>query len=226
MNKLIRTLISLASAGLLLSAAHAEVTFKPIVIDMEKVFEKHYKTEEANAKFNEFGQKVQDQLDTVSKQIQEMVTQYQELVEQSNNTVLKPEARSQAEAEAQKKGEEIQRRQTEAQNFRTQNQNKIQQRYKIHRDGLMEEIGVVVKTIARARGATLVIDKSVSPVTGLAAVIYSDDSYDITDEVIKEVNKDRPPAPPIPAPAAATTPAPAATTPVAPAPTTTPAPAK
>lgn len=222
MNKLIRTLITLAAVGLLAGAAQAEVAFKPVVIDMDKVFEKHYKTEEAYAKFNEFGQKVQEQLDTAGKQIQEMVTQYQELVEQSRNTVLKPEARAQAEADAQKKGEEIQRRQTEAQNFRTQNQNKIQQRIKTHRDGLLEEIAVVVKTIAKAHGATLVLDKSISPITGLSGVIYSDDSYDITDEVLKEVNKDRPPAPPAPAPAT-TAPAPAGATPPPAAPVAAPA---
>ena len=218
MNKLIRTLIALASLGLVASTAHAEPAFKPVVVDMAKVFDNHYKTEEAYAKFNEFGQKVQEQLDAVSKQIQEMATQYQELVEQSRNTVLKPEARAQAEADAQKKGEEIQKLQNDAQNFRTKNQNQIQQRIKTHRDGLFEEIGVVVKRIAKAKGATLVLDKSISPVTGVASIIYNDDSYDITDEVLKEVNKDRPPAPPAPAaitPGAAPAPTTPANTPAA-----------
>ena len=218
MNKLIRTLIALASLGLVASTAHAEVTFKPVVVDMAKVFDNHYKTEEAYAKFNEFGQKVQEQLDGVSKQIQDMATQYQELVEQSRNTVLKPEARAQAEADAQKKGEEIQKLQNDAQNFRTKNQNAIQQRIKTHRDGLFEEISVVVKKIAKARGATMVFDKSISPVTSVASIIYNDDSYDITDEVLKEVNKDRPPPPPAPAattPPAAGKTAPATATPAA-----------
>ena len=203
MNKFIRTLITLASLGLVASSAHADVAFKPLVVDMNKVFDNHYKKEEAFAKFTAFGQKVQEQLDAASKQIQDMANQYQELVDQSRNTVLKPEARAQAEADAQKKGEEIQRRQNEAQEFRNQNQNQIQQRVKTLRDGLFEEIAVVVKNIARAKGATIVLDKSVSPLTGVASIIYNDDSYDITDEVLKEVNKDRPPAPPIPAPAPA-----------------------
>jgi len=213
MNKLIRTLITLASLGLIASTAHAEATFKPVVVDMSKVFETHYKTEAAYAKFNDFGQKVQEQLDSVSKKIQESATQYQELVEQSRNTVLKPEARTQAEADAQTKGEEIQRMQAEAQNFKNQNQDKIQKLIKAHRDGLLEEITLVVKNMAKAKGATLVLDKAVS--------VYCDDSYDMTDEVIKEVNKDRPPAPPAPAVAApaATTPAPAPAAAPAPAPT-------
>ena len=220
MNKFIRLFITLASLGLAANSTHADTAFKPLVVDMGRVFDNHYKKEEAFAKFNEFGQKVQEQLDAASKQIQEMATQYQELVDQSRNTVLKPEARAQAEADAQKKGEEIQRRQSEAQEFRNQSQGKIQQRVKTLRDGLFDEISVVVKNIARARGATLVIDKSVSPVTGMASIIYNDDSYDITDEVLKEVNKDRPPAPPIPAPAAT------ATAPQTPAPSAAPAPAK
>jgi outer membrane protein len=205
MNKLIRTLLTLASLGLIASTAHAEAALKPVVVDMSKVFETHYKTEEAYTKFNEFGKKVQEQLDGVSKKIQDLATQYQELVEQSNNTVLKPEARAQAQTDAQKKGEEIQRLQNDAQNFKNENQAKIQQRIKTHRDGLLEEISLVIKNMAHARGATLVLDKS--------ACIYCDDSYDMTDDVIKEVNKDRPPAPPATAPAA---PAPAA--PTAPAP--------
>lgn len=216
MNKLIRTLITVASFGLMAGVARAEAAFKPVVVDMAKVFDNHYKTEEAYAKFNEFGQKVQEQLDSVSKQIQELANQYQELVDQSHSTVLKPEARAQAETDAQKKAEEIQKLQNDAQNFRAKNQGVIQQRIKTHRDGLFEEITVVVKKIAQARGATLVLDKS--NVTGVPSVVYSDDSYDITDEVMKEVNKDRPPAPPA-------APAPAAAAPAAPAPVTTPAPA-
>ncbi len=218
MNKLIRTLFTLASLGLMAGTARADVAFKPVVVDMAKVFESHYKTEEAYAKFNEFGQKVQEQLDGVSKKIQDLATQYQDLVEQSNNSMLKPEARAKAQTDAQEKGKEIQRLQNEAQNFKSQNELKIQQRVKSHRDGLLEEISLVVKNMARAKGATLVLDKS--------ACVYFDDSYDMTEEVIKEVNKDRPPAPPAPAPAAAGqstgTPAPAA--PSAPAPVPAPAP--
>ena len=106
--------------------------------------------------------------------------------------------------------------QGEAQNFKNQNQNKIQQLIKAHRDGLVEEITLVVKTMARSKGATLVLDKSVS--------VYCDDAFDMTEDVIKEVNKDRPPAPPAPvaAPADAAPAAAAAT----PAPAATPVPAK
>jgi outer membrane protein len=132
-------------------------------------------------------------------------------MEQSKNTVLTPEARSKAEGDAQKKLEDIQRKQGEVQNFRTNTQRSLQQRIKTHRDLLLEEITKVVNDLAKRQGATLVVDKSGPTLFGIPSVLYSDPAYDLTDAVVKEVNKDRP----APAPAAAT---PAATTPAAAAP--------
>ena len=88
--------------------------------------------------------------------------------------------------------EEIRRIQADAQNFRVNTQRSLQQRAKIHRDSIMEEIMKVVNDIARQRGATLVLDKSGPSVFGVPVVLHSDPAYDITDQVMAEVNKDRP----------------------------------
>jgi outer membrane protein len=204
MNKMIRTLITFAAFGAGSTVLLAQPAVKLIVVDMAKVYDNHYKTEEANAKFRDAEQKAQEQVEELNKQGQVLVDEYKELVEQSKNTVLTAEARSKAEAEGQKKLEDIQRKQAEVQNFRTNTQRSLQQRIKTHRDLLLEEISKVVNDIAKQKGATLVIDKSGPTLFGIPSVIYADPAYDITDEVLKEVNKDRPPPP-----------APAATTPAA-----------
>lgn len=215
MNKMIRTLIALAAFSAGSTALLAQPAVKLVVVDMAKVYDSHYKTEEANAKFRDAEQKAQEQIEELNKQGQSLVDEYKELMEQSKNTVLTPEARSKAEADAQKKLEDVQRKQGEVQNFRTNTQRSLQQRIKTHRDLLLEEITKVVNDLAKAQGATLVVDKSGPTLFGIPSVLYSDPSYDITDAVVKEVNKDRP----APAPAAATTPA-AATPPAAAAPST------
>jgi outer membrane protein len=61
--------------------------------------------------------------------------------------------------------------------------------------------------MAKKQGATLVVDKSGPTLFGIPAVIYADPAYDMTDDVIKEVNKDRPAPAAAPAPAAGTAPA-------------------
>jgi outer membrane protein len=216
MNKMIRTIMVLAALAVGGTTLRAQPAVKLIVVDMAKVFDSHWKSEEANAKFRDAEQKAQEQTEEIRKQGQALVDEYKELVEQSKNALLTPEARTKAEADAQKKGEEIQRKQADLQGFVQNTQRSLQQRIKTHRDLLLEEIGKTVAELAKKQGATFVIDKSGPTLFGIPAVIYADPSYDITEDVIKEVNKDRPApaATPAAAPAAA---APAATKPVAPA---------
>ena len=183
-------LMTLAAASII--SLPAQSAFKLVVVDMAKVYDNHYKTEEANAKFREAEQKAQEQIDELNKQGQTMVDEYKDLVDQSKNSVLTAEARSKAESDAQKKLEDIQRKRNEVQNFSVNTRNSLQQRIKTHRDLLLEEIAKVVNEIARRRGATLVLDKSGPTLFGISNVIYADPSYEITDEVLKEVNKDRP----------------------------------
>ena len=217
MNKMIRTLITLAAFGAGSTALLAQPAVKLVVVDMAKVYDSHYKTEEANAKFRDAEQKAQEQIEELNKQGQSLVDEYKELMEQSKNSILTPEARNKAEADAQKKLEDVQRKQGEVQNFRTNTQRSLQQRIKTHRDLLLEEITKVVNDLAKAQGATLVIDKSGPTLFGIPSVLYSDASYDITDAVIAAVNKDRPAPAPAVAPAAGTA-APAAAKPAAAAP--------
>ena len=206
MNKMIRSLLTLAAFGASSIALLAQPAFKLVVVDMAKVYDSHYKTEEANLKFRDAEQKATEQVEELNKQGQSMVDEYKELTEQSNNTVLTVEARNKAGAEAQKKMEDIQRKQGEVQNFRTNTQRSLQQRIKTHRDLLLEEITKIVNNLAKLRGATLVVDKSGPTLFGIPSVLYADPSYDMTEEVVLEVNKDRPAPvakPAVAAPAAA-----------------------
>jgi outer membrane protein len=194
MNKIIRTLITLAVFGTGSTALLAQPAVKLVIVDIAKVYDTYYKTEEGNAKLRDAEQKAQEQVEELNKQGQALVDAYKELVEQSKNTVLTPEARSKAEAESQTKLEEIKRKQADVQNFHNNTQRSLQQRGKIQRDLLLEEISKVVSDLAKQKGATLVLDKSGPTLFGIPGVIYADASYEITEEVVKEVNKDRPAA--------------------------------
>jgi len=117
-------------------------------------------------------------------------------------------SRAKAEGEAQKKLQDIQRKQGEVQTFSTNTQRSLQQRNKIQQGLLLEEITKVAADLAKRKGATVVVDKSGPSLLGTPVVVYFDPAYDITEEVITEINKDRPAAP-----AAAATSAPATVTP-------------
>ena len=192
MNKMIRTLITLAAVAAGSVTLLAQPAIKLVVVDMGKVYDGYYKSEDVIAKLRDAEQKAQEQVEEMNKQGQSLVDEYKELVEQSKNTVLTAEARSKAEAEGQKKLEQIQRKQAEVQNFTGKTRESLQKRMKDQRDMLLEEITKAVNDMAKRKGATLALDKSGPTLFGIPGVLYADPAYEITDEVLKEVNKDRP----------------------------------
>lgn len=204
----------LATAAALLGAAvalPAQPDIKLIVVDMAKVFDNHYKKAEADIKFRDSEQSARDELEQMNKEGQAMVEQLRALDERSKNTVLTEDARNKARAEAEAKFQEVQQLQNRIQEYRQAATNQLQQRIKTHRDLLLDEISKVVVELARRKGATLVVDKSGPSLFGISNIIYADAAYDITDEVLAAVNKDRPPA----SAAAAPKSTPAASTPAA-----------
>lgn len=204
MNKQIRSFLTLAALAASSTALLAQPAMKLVTVDIGKVFDTHYKTEENNAKFRDAEQKAREQAEELRKQGQTLVDEYKELVEQAKSTMLNAEAKTKAEQTAQKKMEEIQRKQADLQGFLQNTQNSLNQRISNFRDLLLEEISKTVNEMAKRKGATLVLDRSGPSAYRIPVVLYSDPAYDITDEVIAEVNKDRPAPKPAAAPAPAT----------------------
>ena len=203
MNKSIQSLLALAAFGATALFAQAQPAPKILTVDMAKLYDGHYKTEEQNAKLRGDEQKAQEELDRLNKEGNTLVEKYKELVDQSNNPAATADAKSKAQTESQKLLQDIQRKQGEVQSFQTNTRNSLQQRIQNFRSLMVEEISKTAVEIAKRKGATFLIDKSGPTLIGVSNVLYADTSYDITDEVSKEVNKDRPAA----APGAAAAPA-------------------
>jgi len=202
MKKTAQTLSALAAFGLSALFVHAQPAPKILVVDMARLYDSHYKTEEQNAKLSGDEKKASEELEKMNAEGNALVEQYKELVDQSKNPALTNEARTKAEGDAQKKLEQIQAKQNEVGTFRTNATRSIQQRVKTFMSLMLEEIGKIATEVAKKKGATLLIDKSGPSAIGVPNVIYFDPAYDITDEVMKEINKDRP-ASPVTAPSAA-----------------------
>jgi outer membrane protein len=207
MKKSIQTLFALTAFGAAALLAQAQPAPKILVVDLAKVYDSHYKTEEQQAKLRADEQKAQEELDRLNKEGNELVAKYKELAEQANSTVLTPEAKTKAQGEAQRMLEDIRRKQTDVQTFQQNTRNSLQQRIKTFAELMLEEISKVAVDVAKRKGATLLLDKTGRSLIGVPMILYADADYDITSDVMKEVNKDRPAASAAPATAA---PAPAA----------------
>jgi len=209
MKNPINALSLIAALALAAGAAHAQPTPKLLVVDMAKLYDSHYKTEEQNAKLRTDEQKAQEEIERMNKDGNVLVDDYKSLSDQSNNPALTADAKAKSQNEAQKKLEEIQRKKNEIGTFAQNTQRSLQQRLQTFRSLMLEEISKIATDVAKRKGATLLLDKAGPTLIGVSNVIYADSAYEITEEVMKEINKDRP------ASAAVASPAPAQSAPAA-----------
>jgi outer membrane protein len=216
MKNSLKSLFALATFGALALGVSAQPAPKIMVVDMAKLYDTHYKTLEQNAKIQADDQKAQEEVEKMNKEGNALVEEYKSLNDQSQSVALSAEAKSKAQDAAQKKLEQIQSKQREVQTFIQNTRNSLGQRLNTFRSLMLEEISKVAADVGKRKGATLIVDKAGPTGIGISAFIYVDAAYEITEDVLKEINKDRPagaPSAPAAAPAAGgATPSPASVT--------------
>ena len=209
MKKSIQSIVAVAAIAFSALTTHAQTAPKILVVDLAKLFDNHWKTQEQQAKLQADEAKAQDQLAQITKDGNALVEQFKELDEQVKNPAATAEAKAKAQAEAQKKYEEIQQKKGEQNSFIQNTRNTLQQRFQTFKTLMIEEISKTAVEIAKKHGATFLVDKSGPTLVGVSNILYFDPSLDITDEVATELNKDKPAASATPA-ASTAAPAPAA----------------
>lgn len=210
MKNSLKSLVALAALAAIAVGASAQPAVKILVVDMAKLYDTHYKTLEQNAKIQADDQKAQEEVEKMNKEGNALVEEYKTLNDQSNNPALSAEAKGKAQDAAQKKLEAIQNKQREVQTFIQNTRNSLGQRLNNFRGIMLEDISKAATEIAKRKGATLLLDKAGPTGIGISSLVYVDAAYDITDEVQKELNKDRPAGAPTAPAAPAAAPAPAA----------------
>ena len=186
--KILFALVALSVSGVF---AHAQSSPTILVVDMIKLLDEHYKTQEQKEKLKADAEKAQEEGDRLLQARNTLVEQYKEALEQSNNPATKAEVKDQARSEAEQKLQEIQRVNNELQSFETNTRNMLQQRFQNFKTIMLEEISKIATGIANRKGANLLLDKSGPNLLGISSIIYSDASMDITAEVEAEINRGR-----------------------------------
>ncbi len=192
MKKSLSSLIAIAAFAAIAVGASAQPAVKIAVVDMAKLYDTHYKTVEQNAKIQADDQKAQEEVEKMNKDGNALVEEYKTLNEQLNNPALSAEAKTKAQDTAQKKLEQIQTKQREVQTFIQNTRNTLGQRLNTFRALMLEEISKIAAEVAKRKNVTVLLDRAGPTAIGISNILYVDASYDLTEEVLKEINKDRP----------------------------------
>lgn len=214
MKKLTHTLLAAASMLTAALVSHAQTEPKIATVDLEKIWDQHYEKVAEDAKIKVATSQADDNIKKLLKDRSDLYDQYKALDEQVNNPVTTADAKAKAQSDEKAKGEEIQKKQNEIQNYAQSASGELRKTYGTFRANLMDDITKLALKIAKTHGATLVLNTSGHFGESTTAVLFADPSYDITDEVIAEINKNKPagaPSAPAAPAAASSSSAPAST---------------
>jgi outer membrane protein len=186
---------------------------KVAIVDMARLFDNHYKTLEKNAVFQSEQDKVKEEINRLNGEGLALQEQAQGIAEQLNNPVLSDDKKAQIQQEARAKVDELRRKQEEMNALLANSSESLKKRIMNFRSLLMDEISKVAVEVAKRKGVTLLMDKSGPSLLGVPAVLYYEPGFEITEDVLTEINKDKPAG--APAAAAGSTEAPAVSFPAA-----------
>jgi outer membrane protein len=188
-----KTLIvsSLVAAFALAVGSPAQADMKIGFVDMNKIFAGYYKTKDAETRINE-GQSV------ASKELQDLVDLYKknaEVINKLSEELKKPElskeTKEKKEKERDEKFNEYKGQEKEIADFRTRKQKELQEQAVRMRNGIVEDITKLINEKVKSEQFDLVIDKSGNSLNGVPIVLYSKDTNDFSDEIIKALNANK-----------------------------------
>lgn len=188
MKNSIKALLAILALGATALVAQAQPTLKIATLDINKAMGSYYKTETEQAKISTFEQEANKKFEGMVNEGKTMYAQFNEAQESLKSAVISDTAKQKAQSDAQNLAQALQQKEQELQNFRQEAARNIQQNMALTRQTLVEEISKAATDVAKRKGSNLVVEKG--------ALVYADAAFDITDDVIVELNKNKPAASP------------------------------
>lgn len=192
------SLFFLAALGLLgFPALSPAESLKVATIDMRKAFDAYGKTVDSE-------RRIEEMRASTKKELGERMDVYKRTVDETNRLTAeldRPELSAASRAEKLKQRDEkvarIKVLDAEGREFEITRTRQLNESMKRIRDGILAEIDKVVQARIQKGDFDLVFDRSGKSLNDIPVVVYARESWDITDEIITELNKAK--APPAPA---------------------------
>ena len=186
------TLASLIAAVGLAASPIAHADMKVGLVDMNKVFSEYYKTKDAENRINEARASAKKELDDRMDSYKKNLDAINKLNEDLNKSELSKEKKDAASKQRDDKIAETKNLEREITEFRNTREKQLQEQAVRMRNGIVDEITKLVQDRVRSGGYDLVLDKSGSSLNGVPIVLYSKDADDFSEDIIKELNKNKP----------------------------------
>ena len=162
------------------------------LVDMNKIFSSYYKTEQAKKRIDEAQGVAQKELQDLVDVFNKNLDGIRKLNEELNKPELSKEAKEKKAKERDEKAEESKRQEKEIVELRQRRLKDLQDQAGRMRSGIVDEIRKLINDKVKAEQYDLVLDKSGLSSNGVEVVLYSKDSADFSEDIIKTLNASKP----------------------------------
>jgi outer membrane protein len=173
------------------------------VIDLQKVFTDYYKTQDAQRLITTRSDQFKKEMQEMQTDFQKLVDETQKLRDQVTDQALTEAARKERQKAFEAKVKQVQDMERKIQEFQNTRLKQFDEQSARMRQNILEEINKVVQKFAADSKFNLVLDISGKTFAGTNLVLYNQGQRDITEEILKQLNANRPassnPAPAKPA---------------------------
>lgn len=183
-----KILLTLAVAALAFPAV-ASAQLKVGTVDMNRAFKEYTKTKDAEKKINDAKDAAKKEMDDRTEGYKKALDELNKLTQQLDAPALSADAKSQKAKERDEKIANIKNMEREINEFRATRERQLQEQAMRMREGIVKEITDVVVEKVKANSMDLVLDKSGPSLNGVPLVMYSQDKWDFTNDVLATLNK-------------------------------------
>lgn len=162
---------------------------KIAVIDMEEVFNSYYKTKVSAANLKKQAEVFKAYAQKLTESGQKLMDEFKTLRDESQNIAISKTEQENKRIQAQEKYRLCKEKEAELTQYNKTKLKQLNQERAQMRDTLLKEIKDEINKRAALAGYILVIDRSGNTMNNIPVVIYSSPSIDITDSIVKELNR-------------------------------------
>ena len=187
--------VVLAVCLLAVAVGVASAQSKTATVDLSKVFDKYWKTEQATAALKDRAQEIDKSDREMKATWQKSKEDYQKQLAAANDQAVSPEERENRKKAAETKLKDIKDSEENIVQFERQANANIAAQKERMRKNILEEIKLAINSKAKSTGYALVIDLGaqtyVADPSGpyyTPTVVYSSGENDITEAVLTQLN--------------------------------------
>jgi outer membrane protein len=186
MKHLLR-ILALGFAIVAAGAGSVMAQTKIATIDLKKIVDSYWKKDEAYATLKETGTDMEKDLKGMEEELKKMDASYTQLLEAASDPAISPEEKEKRRKQAEDKRQDFLKKREEAATYQKNAELQLGEKKNNVDKRLLTEIRNIIAARAKTGGFTLVLNAGAD-----VAVMYASPDYDITDQVISDLNVTKP----------------------------------